>query len=65
MPSPEPRVPNPALALRFDVIDLSCPEALEKRARRLRVELRVGRLDGEEEPVLAGVLGERATLKTG
>src|SRR3954467_8882507 len=45
-------------ALCFDVIDLSCPEALEKRPRRLVVELRIGGFDREEEPVLAGVLGK-------
>src|SRR3954462_6447110 len=58
--SAEPRTPTPEsrLPLRFDVIDLSCPEALEERPRRLVVELRIGRLDREEEPVLAGMLSE-------
>src|SRR5687768_17889768 len=53
---PAPRTPHPAL--RFDLIDLRCPELLEERAGLVEIELGVRRFDSEEKSVLAGALGE-------
>src|SRR5262249_60893781 len=44
--------------LLLDITDFLGAEALEKTLRARVIELRVLRLDREEEPVLAGVLGE-------
>src|SRR4051812_19125104 len=50
---------TPVLGLRFDFIDLTRIERLEKIQRLRAIELRIGRLDQQKELVPAGVLEAR------
>src|SRR6266542_197349 len=59
------RIPDPASRLLGDIVHLRGAEILEERARPGVIELRIDRLDREEEAVLARVRGEPFDVEHG